>query len=189
MVVEPCLMCSRLISARISSRSLASSAPIGSSIRIAFGLRTNARPIATRCMSPPESADGLRAKQRGDAQRLGDPANLLIDLGLALARRSQRKGDVLVDRKMRIESEGLEDEGDVAVGRLEVLHRLAVDEDVAAVDILKSGDGAQRRRLAAARLAEHDDELVVGDVKVEVLDDLDVAEELLDAAKLDLGHE
>ena len=52
-------MCSRLISARISSRSLASSAPIGSSIRSALGRRTSARPIATRCMSPPDSADGF----------------------------------------------------------------------------------------------------------------------------------
>ncbi len=56
-------MCRRLISARMSSRSLASSAPIGSSISIAFGRRTSARPMATRCMSPPDSADGLRAQQ------------------------------------------------------------------------------------------------------------------------------
>ena len=42
----------------MSSRSFASSAPIGSSISSAFGRRTSARPIATRCISPPDSADG-----------------------------------------------------------------------------------------------------------------------------------
>ena len=52
--------CSRFSSARISSRSLASSAPIGSSISIALGRRTSARPMATRCMSPPDSAEGRR---------------------------------------------------------------------------------------------------------------------------------
>ena len=69
-----------------------------------------------------------------------------------------------------------------------MLHRLAVDQDVAFVDRLQAGDGAQRRRLAAARLAEQHDELVVLDLQIEVLDDLDGAEEFLDAAKLDLGH-
>ena len=48
----------------MSSRSLASSAPIGSSIRSAFGRRTSARPIATRCMSPPESCDGRLPSSR-----------------------------------------------------------------------------------------------------------------------------
>ena len=90
---------------------------------------------------------------------------------------------------MRVEREGLEHQGDVAVGRLQVLHRLAVDQDVALVDRLQAGDGAQRRRLAAARLAEQHDELVVLDLQVQVLDDLDGAEIFLDAAKLDLGHD
>ena len=60
---------------------------------------------------------------------------------------------------MRIEREELENEGDVAVAGLQVLHRLAVDQDVAAVDLLEPGDGAQRRRLAAAGRPEQHDEL------------------------------
>jgi hypothetical protein len=62
-------------------------------------------------------------------------------------------------------------------------------KDVALVDGLEAGDGAQRRRLAAARLAQEHDELVILDLEIDVLDDLDGAEELLDAAKLDLGHD
>ena len=74
------------------------------------------------------------------------------------------------------------------VGGLQVLDRLAVDQYVAAVDLLEPGDGAQGRGLAAARLAEQDDELVVLDNEVQILDDLHLAEEFFDAAKLDLGH-
>ena len=57
-VVASFSRCRRLSSVRISSRSLASSAPIGSSISSALGRRTSARPMATRCMSPPDSALG-----------------------------------------------------------------------------------------------------------------------------------
>ena len=131
----------------------------------------------------------LLAEQMRDLERIGDAAHFAVDVGAVLARGFQRKGDVLVDGQMRIEREGLEHEGDVAVGRLQVLHGLSVDQDVAAVDLLQPGDGAQRGRLAAARLAEHDDEFVVIHMQVEVLDDLNVAEEFLDAAKLDLSHE
>ena len=49
-----------------------------------------------------------------------------------------------------------------------MLHRLAVDEDVAAIDRLETGNGPQGRRLAAARRAEKNDELVVVDDEVEV---------------------
>ena len=52
-------MCSRFNSVRISSLSLASSDPIGSSINIALGLRTMALPTATRCISPLLSSDGF----------------------------------------------------------------------------------------------------------------------------------
>jgi hypothetical protein len=117
------LECRRLISARISSRSLASSAPIGSSISIAFGRRTSARPIATRCMSPPDSADGRLFEQVVDAQRPRSRAPP-VDIRGAHARRPQREGDVLEHRHVRVEREGLEHHGDVAVRTFEMLHRL-----------------------------------------------------------------
>jgi multiple sugar transport system ATP-binding protein len=50
------------ISARIWTRSLASRLESGSSIRNACGWRTIARPIATRCRCPPESARGFRSR-------------------------------------------------------------------------------------------------------------------------------
>ncbi len=50
------------ISERIWTRSLASRLDSGSSMRNAFGSRTMARPMATRCRCPPDSAAGLRLR-------------------------------------------------------------------------------------------------------------------------------
>src|SRR5919199_102654 len=52
----------RFNSARMWTRSFASRFDSGSSIRNALGLRTSARPRATRCCWPPESSRGLRSK-------------------------------------------------------------------------------------------------------------------------------
>src|SRR5690349_11505765 len=98
-----------------------------------------------------------------DAEVARDVANLLVDLAAALAGGAEREGDIVVGGEVRIEREQLEDEGDVAVAGFELLHRLAVDEDVAGVDLLEPGDGAERCRLAAARRAEQDDEFLVLD--------------------------
>src|SRR5205814_46699 len=58
--VAPLWRCRRLSSTRSSSRSCASSEDSGSSIRKTRGSRTSARPMATRCISPPDSAVDLR---------------------------------------------------------------------------------------------------------------------------------
>ena len=59
-VVVPSRSCSWFSAARIDTRSLASRLDSGSSIKNACGSRTIARPIATRCRCPPDSAAGLR---------------------------------------------------------------------------------------------------------------------------------
>ena len=63
------------------------------------------------------------------------------------------------------------------------LTTLAVDGDLAAADLLQPGEHAQQRRLAAARRADQHDELAVGDVEADAVDDLDLAEALLDVAE------
>ena len=181
-------MCSRFSSARMSSRSLASRAPIGSSISSAFGRRTSARPIATRCMSPPESCRRPLCEQPLDPQRRRHRPHLALGLGLRLAGRPQREGDVLEGGQVRIEREQLEHEGDVALARRQILHRLPVDGDVAGVDRLEPGDGAQRRGLAATGGAEQHHELAVGDLEVQLADDVVRAEILLDVAEPDRRH-
>ena len=93
-------------------------------------------------------------------------ADLLVDIGTALARGAERKGDVVVGGEVRIERKKLENEGDVALARLPGLNRRAVDQDVAGVNRLEARDGAQRRRLAAAGGPEQNDELLCAIVRL-----------------------
>src|SRR6185295_14108266 len=58
-MVAPRSVWMRLSSSRISPRSLASSEESGSSIRYIAGERTRARPIATRCICPPDNCVAL----------------------------------------------------------------------------------------------------------------------------------
>ena len=131
---------------------------------------------------------GSLAEQPIDAQRLGNLAHPPIDDAPALVRGAQRESDVLVDGQVRIEGEQLEYEGDIAIGRLPVLHRLPVDQDLAAVDVLQAGNGPQCGGLAAARRAQQHEELAMADFEVELADDVVVAEILLDVPEGDAGH-
>ena len=60
-----------------------------------------------------------------------------------------------------------------------------VDEDAPAVVLLESVDAADHRRLARPRRADDDDDLLAGDVEVDVAQRLERAEELLHADQLD----
>ena len=73
---------------------------------------------------------------------------------------------------MRVERVVLEHHGDVAVAGLELVDHPAADRDLAGGDRLEAGDHAQQRGLAAAGGADEDDELAVGDVEVDAVDDL-----------------
>ena len=70
---------------------------------------------------------------------------------------------------MGVEGVVLENHGNVAVLGRDVVHELAVDDELAAGDLLQTGDHAQGRGLAAAGRADQDDELLVRDVEVELL--------------------
>ena len=61
-VVVPNCACRVAICDRVCTRSLASRLDSGSSMRKTCGLRTIARPMATRCRWPPDSALGLRLR-------------------------------------------------------------------------------------------------------------------------------
>ena len=67
--------------------------------------------------------------------------------------------------------------------------RLAVEVDVAVVDLLEQVDAAQQRRLARARGADQRDRLVLADRQVDPAQHLALAVVLRDAAQLeDGGH-
>ena len=71
-----------LISVRICTRSLASRFDSGSSNRNTFGLRTMARPMATRWRWPPDSCLRLAVEQLGDVEDARGLLDALLDLGL-----------------------------------------------------------------------------------------------------------
>ena len=101
----------------------------------------------------------------------------------------QAVGHVLVHAHVRIERVVLEHHGDVAVLGLELVDHPVADRDLAAGDALEPRHHAQQGGLAAARGTDDDDELAVGDLHVDAVDDLDlVVVGLLHAAQVDLRH-
>ena len=90
---------------------------------------------------------------------------------------------------MRIERVGLEHHGEPALRRRHLVNRLAVEPKLAGGDRLEPGDHAQQRRLPAARRPDEDDELAVVDVKVEALNDLQIAEMFYDAVEVEARHQ
>ena len=127
-------------------------------------------------------------EQRLDRQDLGGAAHGGVDLRLCDVAVAQAEGQVVVHAHVLVERVVLEHHGDVAVLRLQVVDDPVADGDGAAGDVLQPRDHAQRRRLAAARRPHQHDELVVGDVQVEVLDGDDAAVGLVHVRERDLGH-
>ena len=76
---------------------------------------------------------------------------------------------------MRIERVVLEHHRDVALARRHVVHHLVVDGDFASGHRFEPGDHAENRALAAAGRPDQHDELAVGDLEVDAVDDLKVA--------------
>ena len=120
-----------------------------------------------------------------DARRLVDAAADLLAVDAAVA---QRERHVLEHRHVRVERVVLEHHGDVPVLGIELVDDTAIDGDLAGGDVLQPGDHAQQRALAAARGADEDDELAVGDFEVDAMHDLDLAERLFHAAKAEARH-
>jgi len=133
-----------------------------------------ARPIATRWRWPPERSRGL--------------AHAPVGLVLVGFREFESEGHVLVDRHVRIERIGLEHHGDAAIRRRHLVHQLPADIELALGDLLEAGDDAERGALAATRRADEDDELAVLHLEVDVVQHLDLAEGLGDAAQRDVSH-
>ncbi len=188
-VVTPSSRTSAEISARSSARSPLSRLDRGSSIRKSDGPADD-RP-AHRDPLPLAAGElpGLARQHVADAERAGHVGHPLRPGDRLQPGDPQREADVVPDRHMRIETEVLEDHGDLALPRRQVVGDLAVEQDDARGRVLQSGDHAQHGRLAAARGAEQHHELAVGDVKTDVVDgDSAVAEYLRHVRECDGGH-
>jgi hypothetical protein len=114
---------------------------------------------------------GVLVGLRRDADPLEQLHRVLFGLGLALLADLDRpEGDVLEDRLVREEVEGLEHHADVGAQlrqRLSLVGQgLAVDGDGAGLVGLQPVDRAAQRRLARSGRTEHDDDLALADVRL-----------------------
>ena len=122
-------------------------------------------------------------------QRGGRGLHLAVDLRARQAGHLQAERDVAANAHMRIERIGLEHHRQAALRRRHVHHVLAVDQDLSAGDVLKSGDQAQQRRLAATGRPDENHEGAVLDIEIGILDDVDRPERFADSLERDLAHD
>ena len=74
-----------------------------------------------------------------------------VDLLLRHLLVAQAEREVVVHRHVRVERIGLEDHGDVAVLRSDIVDNAVADQDAPIGHLLEAGKHAQRSGLAAAR--------------------------------------
>ena len=109
-------------------------------------------------------------------------------LGPALSGQLHREGDVVEDGHVRVEGIALEHHRDVPVLRREVDDVFAADCQGPAADLLEPRDHPERRRLSAARRADENQELAVGDCQRKILDHLMIPIGLANLVQHNLGH-
>ena len=124
---------------------------------------------------------GLARDDLREPEHLGRLASLALALALRDASHPQSERDVLEHAQMRVEGVVLEDHGDVPILGREVVYDLAVEANRSRRHVLETGDHSERRRLAAPRRADEDDELALVDEEVERTHGLHAVFE-------DLGH-
>ena len=174
-----------LISTRISSRMLASSAESGSSSSSTVGSKTMARASAMRCCWPPDSCDGSFFSLPGSRTISSALPTRRSISGLATLRYFSPKATLsktLLCGKQRVV---LEDEADIALVDRHVVDAAAADRDLAARNVDQPGDRAQDRRLAAAGRPEQGDEAALLDGKRKVAHGGELAVGNADIVQLD----
>ena len=182
-------MCSRASSTRMCTRSSASRLDSGSSNRNTCGCLTMARPIATRCRWPPDSSFGCRSSSGSSPRMRAARLTCLAISSFGVRGKAQGKAHIVAHGHMRVERIGLEHHGDAALGRIDVVHALAADLEIARRDRLEPGDHPEQRRLSAARRADEDHELLAPDVEIDALDDFERTKRLADAPQPHAAHD
>src|SRR5918994_1485207 len=99
---------------------------------------------------PAAQAMGPALDQIFDLEQARGISNLGGDLRGRLAAELQRKSQIVEDGHVRIKRIALEDEGDVALARRQMLDMLAVEKNLSGAGLFQAGDQPQNGRFAAA---------------------------------------
>jgi hypothetical protein len=124
----------------------------------------------------------LEAGQPDQPQQRRDPAPVARGIPPVDLEADGRVVDDVAPRRQRV---GLEDEPAVDT---RPRHFMAVDADRSGIGAFQAGDGAQERRLAAARRSHQAHELALGHVERDVLEHHQVVERLVEAGNRELGR-
>ena len=160
-----------------------------------FRIKRAQRLVHQECLRPPDDRPAqcnplaIPRREPADAavQNMVDPKHLghFFGAGFDFASRkageTERKRNIPADGHVRVESEQLEYERDVALRSAFPSHVFAVDPDVAGGRQFQTGNHSKRRGLSAAGRAEHHEELAVADSEVQVADGDELVEFLPDA--------
>ena len=117
----------------------------------------------------------LALQVRVETEHGGRVADPPLDLPLGRVPQPQPERQVLFHGHVRVQRVVLEDHGDVAVLRRQVVHHPLTDGDGATGDLLQAGDRPQRGRLAASGRTDEHHELALLHLKVQVVERLDAA--------------
>ena len=121
-----------------------------------------------------------------DLQDLGHVLDQLDTFGLLHPAHLQRETDILFHRHVRIERVALENHGDVAFGRVQIIDHLTVQNDLSRRQWHQACNRIQQRGLSAARRANKYKEAAFFELDADVLQNIVVADllaEVLDFEK------
>jgi hypothetical protein len=131
---------------------------------------------------------GFAVQQLGELEHPGRLVDRGVDLGLGLLGDLEGEAHVPSNRHVRVQGVALEHHGHVAIPRVGGGDVAIPDMHGALGGDLEPRDAAQQGGLSAAGGADEDDELSVGDVQVDALEDAGGAEGLGDAGEVQCGH-
>src|SRR5215207_9553695 len=138
---------------------------------------------------PARERTWLPTEKRFEVEHTCRVLDALVDLLLLHLPQLQPERDVVVHAQVRVERVALEDHGDVAVARGDIVHDPIADLQLALADLLEARDHAQRGCLAAPGGADEDHEFSVFDLEIDVRDRAgSVGIDLADVLERDLSQ-
>lgn len=123
----------------------------------------------------------LEALQTGQLHQLGDT---VTDDSLTGFLHFQAKGDILEHRHMLEQRIILEDEADLTLLRRKMVHRPAVEDNLAAIRRLKARQHPQDGGFATAAWAEQPDQMAFGNAEMDILHRMKIAKMLIESTDL-----